>query len=140
MALIVFPSISGVRLKFISPLKDQTVKEGETAHFDFELSHEDMPVTWYKNDKKIHNSRTVLISVEGKKHKLEIREVTLDDISEIKAEVKALHTKANLKVLGNLCCHILLLVGSVSIICMYKIHIFMYFSIYVFHVLIHSDY
>lgn len=92
--------VAGIRLKFISPLKDQTVKEGETAHFDFELSHEKVPVTWYRNDKKLHTSRTVLISEEGKTHKLEIREVTLDDISQIKAEVKGLHTTANLKVLG----------------------------------------
>lgn len=92
--------VTGIRLKFLSPLKDQTVKEGETAHFHFELSHENMPVTWYRNDKKLHTSRTILISEEGKTHKLEIREVTLDDISQIKAEVKGLHTSANLKVLG----------------------------------------
>lgn len=91
---------AGIRLKFISPLKDQTVKEGETAFFNFELSHENIPVTWYRNDKKLHTSRTVLISEEGKTHKLEIRDVTLDDISQIKAEVKDLHTSANLKVLG----------------------------------------
>lgn len=102
MALIIICRISGVRLKFISPLKDQTVKEGETAHFEFELSHEDMPVTWFKNDKKLHTSRTVRMTAEGKVHKLEIAEVTLDDISEIKAQVKTLHTKANLKVLGNI--------------------------------------
>ena len=90
-----------MRLKFISPLQDQTVKEGETAHFQFELSHEDMLVKWYKNDKRLHTSRTVFITSEGKVHKLEMREVTLDDISEIKAVVKELNTQANLKVLGN---------------------------------------
>lgn len=78
------------------------MKEGETAHFQFELSHADMPVTWFKNDKKLHTSRTVLITVEGKIHKLEMREVTLDDISEMKAQVKTLNTTAQLKVLGNL--------------------------------------
>lgn len=92
--------VTGIRLKFITPLKDQTVKEGETAHFQFELSHENMLVTWFKNDDKLHTSRTVVMTAEGKIHKLEIREVTLDDISEIKAEVKGLHTKAKLKVLG----------------------------------------
>lgn len=107
VAFIIVCHISGIRLKFISPLKDQTVKEGETAHFEFELSHDDMPVTWYKNDKKLHTSRTVRMTAEGKIHKLEIAEVTLDDISEIKAQVKALHTKANLKVLGNIFPHII---------------------------------
>lgn len=59
-----------------------------------------MPVTWYRNDKKLHTSRTVLISEDGKTHRLEIKEVTMDDISQIKAEVKGLHSAANLKVLG----------------------------------------
>lgn len=89
-----------MRLKFITPLQDQTVKEGETAQFQFELSHEGMHVKWFKNDKRLHTSRTVLITSEGKVHKLEMREVTLDDISEIKAVVKDMSTQANLKVLG----------------------------------------
>lgn len=91
---------TGIRLKFISPLEDQTVKEGETATFVCELSHEKMHVVWFKNDAKLHTSRTVLISSEGKTHKLEMREVTLDDISQIKAQVKDLSSMAHLKVLG----------------------------------------
>lgn len=59
-----------------------------------------MHVVWFKNDAKLHTSRTVLISSEGKTHKLEMREVTLDDISQIKAQVKDLSSTANLKVLG----------------------------------------
>lgn len=45
---------TGIRLKFISPLEDQTVKEGETATFVCELSHEKMHVVWFKNDAKLH--------------------------------------------------------------------------------------
>lgn len=92
--------IVGIRLKFISPLKDQTVKEGKTARFELELSHENVPVTWYKNDVKIHPSRTVLTHVDGKKHVLEIREVTLDDTCQIKAEAKGIPSMANLTVIG----------------------------------------
>lgn len=99
--LVLYFYPTGVRLKFITPLQDQTVKEGETAYFQFELSHEGMLVKWYKNDKRLHTSRTVFITSEGKVHKLEMREVTLDDISEIKAVVKDMNTQANLKVLGN---------------------------------------
>lgn len=97
---IIHTFIAGVRLKFISPLEDQTVKEGQTATFVCELSHEKMHVVWFKNDAKLHTSRTVLISSEGKTHKLEIREVTLDDISQIRAQVKDLKSTAHLKVLG----------------------------------------
>lgn len=92
--------LTGIRLKFMSPLEDQTVKEGETATFVCELSHEKMHVSWFKNDVKLHTSRTVLMSSEGKTYKLEIKEVTLDDISQIKAQVKDLSSTAQLKVLG----------------------------------------
>lgn len=84
----------------MSPLEDQTVKEGETATFVCELSHEKMHVVWFKNDVKLHTTRTVLMSSEGKTYKLEMREVTLDDISQIRAQVKNLSSTANLKVLG----------------------------------------
>lgn len=93
-------TILGIRLKFISPIKDQTVKEGNTARFELELSHENIPVTWYKNDVKIHPSRTVVTHVDGKKHVLEIKEVTLDDTCQIKAEAKGIPSMANLTVIG----------------------------------------
>lgn len=76
------------------------MKEGKTARFELELSHENIPVTWYKNDVKIHPSRTVLTHVDGKKHVLEIKEVTLDDTCQIKAEAKGIPSMANLTVIG----------------------------------------
>lgn len=93
--------IIGMRLKFISELKDQTVKETETAQFEIELSHENMPVTWYKNEIRLHPSRTVIIHVEDTKHTLEIKEVTLDDTCQIMADAKGISTKAKLLVIGN---------------------------------------
>lgn len=76
------------------------MKEGKTARFELELSHENIPVTWYKNDIKIHPSRTVITHVDGKKHVLEIKEVTLDDTCQIKAEAKGIPSMANLTVIG----------------------------------------
>lgn len=90
-----------MRLKFTTPLSDQTVKEGNTARFELELSHENVPITWYKNEIKLHPSRMVLTHVEGKKHILEIKDITLDDICQIKAEAKGISTTANVMVLGN---------------------------------------
>nr|XP_023853876.1 titin-like [Salvelinus alpinus] len=92
-------TVEGMRLKFITPLKDQTAKEGQTARFEVELSHEMVPLTWYKNEIKLHVSRTVLIHFEGKKHTLEIKELTLDDTCQIKAEAKGIPSTANLTVL-----------------------------------------
>lgn len=94
--------IIGMRLKFISELKDQTVKETETARFDIELTHENVPVTWYKNEIRLHPSRTIIISFEEAKHVLEIKEVSLDDTCEIRAEAKGISTKAKLLVIGNI--------------------------------------
>lgn len=76
------------------------MKEGKTARFELELSHENIPVTWYKNDVKIHPSRTVIMHVDGKKHMLEMKEVTLDDTCQIKAEAKGIPSMANLTVIG----------------------------------------
>ena len=77
------------------------MKEGKTAQFEVELSHENIPVTWYRNETKIHPSRTVLTRVDGKKHILEIQEVTLDDTCQIKVEAKGKSSVAKLMVIGN---------------------------------------
>lgn len=93
--------LSGVRLKFLQQLHDQTVKEGNTARFELELSHEDVPVVWYRNELKVHVSRTVLTHVDGKRHVLEMSTLTLDDTCQIKAEAKGVFTEAKLTVIGN---------------------------------------
>lgn len=79
------------------------MKEFKTAQFEVELSHENVPVTWYRNENKVHPSRTVLTHVDGKKHILEIQEVNLDDTCQIKAEAKGISTVAKLMVIGNSC-------------------------------------
>lgn len=76
------------------------MKEGKTAVFELELSHENVPVTWYKNEIKVHPSRTVFTSVVGRRHTLEIKEVSLDDTCLIKAEAKGISTMAKLLVIG----------------------------------------
>lgn len=90
-----------MRLKFVQPLQDQIVKEGNTVRFDIELTHENVPVVWYRNEVKLHVSRTVLIHVEGKKHTLEMRTLNLDDTCQIKAEAKGVFSTAKLTVIGN---------------------------------------
>lgn len=92
-----------MRLKFELPLQDQTEKEGNTAQFELELSHENVPVTWYKNEVELHVSRTVLIHSRGKKHTVEIKELTLDVICQVKAEAKGILSMAKLTVIGNPC-------------------------------------
>ena len=78
------------------------------VQFEFELTHENVTVTWYRNEIKLHPSRTLITHVEGKKHLLEMRELTLDDTCQIKAEAKGVSSTANLTVIGNHNCVFLL--------------------------------
>lgn len=91
---------SGIRLEFIKPIKDVTVKERETAEFSVELSHENIPVVWYKNDVRLHPSKVVHMSQERRVHTLSIKEVALDDTSTIKVEALGKTSEAMLTVLG----------------------------------------
>lgn len=94
--------IAGMRLNFVQPLQDKTVKEGKTAQFELELTHDNVPVLWYRNEVKLHVSRTVLMHVEGNMHRLEMRTVSLDDTCQIKAEAKGIYSVAQLTVIGKL--------------------------------------
>lgn len=90
-----------MRFKFTKPLQNQTMKEGNTARFELELTHENVPVVWYRNEVKLHVSRTMLTFVDGVKHSLEMRMLSLDDTCQIKAEAKGIYSMAKLTVIGN---------------------------------------
>lgn len=92
--------LSGIRLDFIKPIKDVTVKERETAEFSTELSHEKIPVVWYKNEVRLHPSKVVHITEDGKVHMLAFKELTVDDTSMIKVEAMGKSSEAMLTVLG----------------------------------------
>ena len=92
-------SWSGIRLEFLRPIKDVTVKERETAEFSVELSHK-VPVVWYKNDKRLHPTKVVHLSDQGKVHTLAFKEVTMDDTSMIKVEALGKASEAMLTVIG----------------------------------------
>lgn len=90
----------GIRLKFLTPLKDVTKKERETAEFTVELSHENITVVWFKNDQRLHTSKVVSMTDEGKFHTLTIKDLTIDDTSQIKVEAMGKSSEAKLTVLG----------------------------------------
>lgn len=93
-------SAAGIRLEFAKPIKDVTVKERETAEFSVELSHDKIPVVWYKNDVRLHPSKVVHMSDHGKVHMLAFKEVTIDDTSMIKVEAMDKSVTAMLTVIG----------------------------------------
>lgn len=77
-----------------------TVKERETAEFSAELSHEKVPVVWSRNNVRLHPSKVVHMSVDGRVHALAFKEVTVDDTSMIKVEAMDKSSEAMLTVLG----------------------------------------
>lgn len=92
--------MAGIRLEFVKPIKEVTVKERETAEFSVELSHDKIPVVWYKNDVRLHPSKVVHMSDQGKIHTLAFKEVTIDDTSMIKVEAMDKAVTAMLTVVG----------------------------------------
>lgn len=96
----VFVSVAGIRLEFVKPIKDVTVKERETAEFSVELSHDKISVVWYKNDVRLHPSKVVHMSDHGKVHTLAFKEVVIDDTSMIKVDAMDKTVTAMLTVIG----------------------------------------
>lgn len=95
-------TFTGIRLEFLTPLKDVTVKEQETAEFTVELSHDNIQVSWFKNDQRLHPSKLVTMHDDGKFHTIKFKDVTLDDTSLIKVEAMGKSCEAKLTVLGEL--------------------------------------
>lgn len=68
--------------------------------FTVELSHDNIPVKWFKNDQRLHTSKVVSMHNEGKTHSITFKDLTLDDTSQIKVEAMELSSEAKLTVLG----------------------------------------
>lgn len=68
--------------------------------FTVELSHDNIRVKWFKNDQRLHTSRSVWMDDEGKTHSITFRDLSIDDTSQIKVEAMGLSSEAKLTVLG----------------------------------------
>ncbi|XP_049335820.1 obscurin-like protein 1a isoform X2 [Astyanax mexicanus] len=85
-------------LEIVTELEDLYIKEDQNAVFMCEVSMEDMPGDWYKNDHKIRPSSTIKTRREGTKHFLLICNVTSEDAGEIKFVSKQVESVAYLEV------------------------------------------
>lgn len=65
-----------------------------------ELSHENITVVWFKNDQRLHTSKVVSMTDDGKFHSLTIKDLTIDDTSQIRVEAMDKSSEAKLTVLG----------------------------------------
>lgn len=93
-------SFLGIRLKFLTPLKDVTAKERENAVFTVELSHDNIPVSWFKNDQRLHTSKRISMDDAGKTHSITFKDLSIDDTSQIRVEAMGISSEAKLTVLG----------------------------------------
>jgi hypothetical protein len=82
-------------------LKDQKVKEKETATFTCELNKENAPVKWLKAGNEIaSNNIKYKITVDGSKYSLQILECELEDINDYTISFKNKKSTARLEVEG----------------------------------------
>lgn len=68
--------------------------------FTVELSHDNIPVSWFKNDQRLHTTKVVSMHDEGKTHSITFKDLSLDDTSQIKVEAMGISSEAKLTVLG----------------------------------------
>ena len=86
----------------MKPLKDQKVKEFETATFQCEVNKSNLKVKWLKNGEELKASKRIDFSSIDKKHILTIRNAEPTDQSEYTIIVEeGVESKAKLTVEGN---------------------------------------
>lgn len=94
------------KLRIITPLKDQQVKEGEELLFNCEVNTEGAKAKWYKDDEPIFDSAKYIVVHKDLIYTLRIRDAHLNDQATYTvalANQRGEHVKssATLTVLGN---------------------------------------
>lgn len=84
--------------EIITPLQDQTVKKGEKAVFEVEISKGDALTKWYKDDVEIQFSEHIQLSIDGKRQKLKIYDSTSEDEGVYKVQVIYLYFTFTIKI------------------------------------------
>ncbi|XP_057192720.1 obscurin-like protein 1 isoform X12 [Triplophysa rosa] len=85
-------------LEVLQGLEDLDIQEDQNAVFMCEVSLDDVPGEWYKNNEKIKPTSTIKIRQEGTKHFLLICNVKGEDSGEIKFVAKNVESTACLEV------------------------------------------
>ena len=81
---------------FTVPLQDVKVPEHNEATFSCEVSKPGKPVKWFRNGKEIKPDKKHVVTADGCKHTLKIKDCDLDDTAEITAKVDDAETEAKL--------------------------------------------
>lgn len=75
--------------QIVAPLKDTACIVGDTAVFEIELTKGDALVQWYKNNEEITFSDRVMLSIDGKKQRLFIKDTIITDTDTYSCRVGA---------------------------------------------------
>ena len=94
--------LSEVAPKFIKPLSDATIMEGDTAELTCEVNKEGATVKWFADTKEITDDDKYEIITEATVHKLRVKGASVDDTAEITAKVEDEKTSAKLSIEGRL--------------------------------------
>jgi len=74
-------------IKFTIPLEDQDVKIEDSVELMCEVNKDNLSTTWYKDGNVLKSSDRYNIVQDGRRHRLLIKDVTLDDESEYSCKV-----------------------------------------------------
>ncbi|XP_019626725.1 PREDICTED: titin-like [Branchiostoma belcheri] len=85
--------------EIMTPLKDQTVMEEETATFTCDVSKENAKVKWLKGELEVKPTERIVMEAVGKTHKLTIQKAELTDQSPFSLVATGGQTTANLTVI-----------------------------------------
>uniref|UniRef100_A0A3Q3GKJ4 Ig-like domain-containing protein n=1 Tax=Labrus bergylta TaxID=56723 RepID=A0A3Q3GKJ4_9LABR len=86
---------------FVVKLQDYTATEKDEVSLDCELS-KDVPVIWYKEEKEIVSSKTVVMKSEGTRRSLVLKKVEQSDKGKYVCDCGTDKTAANLNIEGKL--------------------------------------
>lgn len=95
--------VQELSVDFTIPLNDVSVMETETAEFVCELSKDVDKVRWFLDEMELKESDRVQFIKEDRKHKLLIRDCSIDDEGLITIQVEDKKTSASLFIRGGFC-------------------------------------
>ena len=86
---------------FTKELRDVRVTRlPSSASFECELNRSNVPVTWYKDDQPLRRSQRLNLDVEGRVHRLTLKNVESADEAVYSVVAKSARTAAKLSVQG----------------------------------------
>ena len=92
-------------IKLTAPMRDSSAAEKTTGAMSFDLSHEEVSTTWFRNGQKLAKSRLIDMTCEkaetGFRYTLHVKEIGLDDGGVITFNAEGIQGEATLSICAN---------------------------------------